>query len=256
MATAKRPALILGQACFTREDTPALLTVIQKIMSANPAFIQDDWKGYNVLHTAGGRVGAMDVGFTPDASGFGTKGILGGCTSGAIKAVYLHGVDEIDAAAFGKAFIIYQGHHGDQGAHRADVILPGAAYTEKDALYVNTEGRVQRSYAAISPPGQAKVDWTIIRALSEVLGHTLPFNTHDALRAHLEAAYPFITNIDTIMNAPWSPLPTSDGTLNELAFALPITNTYMTCPITRHSKTMAACVHEILNKGKPHDAAA
>ena len=256
LATAKRPALILGQACFTREDTPALLTVIQKIMSANPAFIQDDWKGYNVLHTAGGRVGAMDVGFTPDASGFGTKGILGGCTSGAIKAVYLHGVDEIDAAAFGKAFIIYQGHHGDQGAHRADVILPGAAYTEKDALYVNTEGRVQRSYAAISPPGQAKVDWTIIRALSEVLGHTLPFNTHDALRAHLEAAYPFITNIDTIMNAPWSPLPTSDGTLNELAFALPITNTYMTCPITRHSKTMAACVHEILNKGKPHDAAA
>lgn len=256
LAAAKRPALILGQACFTRTDAPALLTVIQKILSATPAFFQDDWNGYNVLHTAGGRVGALDTGFTPGASGFATTEILKGCQSGAIKAIYLHGVDEIEASAFGKAFVIYQGHHGDQGAHRADVILPGAAYTEKNALYINTEGRVQRSYAAISPPGQAKVDWIIIRALSEVLGHTLPFNTHDELRAHLEVAYPFMANIDMVSDAPWSPLPTADDELSNLAFALPIANTYMTCPITRHSKTMAACVHEILNKGAPHDAAA
>lgn len=256
LAAAKRPALILGQACFTRADTPALLSIIQKILSATPAFIQDDWNGYNVLHTSGGRVGALDVGFTPGTSGFATAEILNACQSGAIKAVYLHGADEIEADAFGKAFVIYEGHHGDQGAHRADVILPGAAYTEKNALYVNTEGRVQRSHAAISPPGQAKVDWTIIRALSEVLGHTLPFNTHEALLAHLEIAYPFMVSIDEIADAPWSPLPMIDGELSDLAFALPITNTYMTCPITRHSKTMAACVHEILNKGAPHDAAA
>ncbi len=256
LAEAKRPALILGQACFTRDDTPALLSVIQKILSAIPAFLQDDWNGYNVLHTSGGRVGAMDVGFTPDAAGFSTTEILKGCQSGEIKAIFLHGVDEIEANAFDKAFVIYQGHHGDQGAHRADVILPGAAYTEKNALYINTEGRIQRSYAAISPPGQAKVDWTIIRALSETLEHTLPFNTHEALLAHLEAAYPFVTSIDTVADAPWSPLPCTDGTLSDLAFALPITSTYMTCPITRHSKTMAACVHEISNKGAPHDAAA
>ncbi|MDP5012107.1 MAG: NADH-quinone oxidoreductase subunit NuoG [Alphaproteobacteria bacterium] len=256
LASAKRPALILGQSCFTRADTPALLSAIQKILSATPAFLKDDWNGYNVLHTAGGRIGAMDVGFTPSASGFATAEILKGCQSGAIKAVYVHGADEIEADAFGKAFVIYQGHHGDQGAHSADVILPGAAYTEKDALYVNTEGRVQRSYAAISPPGQAKIDWTIIRALSEVLGHTLPFNTHEELRAHLEAAHPFMANIDAVADVPWSPLPTADGELSDMAFALPISNTYMTCPITRHSKTMAACVHEILNKGAPHDAAA
>jgi len=256
LAAAKYPVIILGKACFTRTDTPALLSIIQKIITDNPAFLQADWNGYNVLHNAGGRVGALDVGFTPGTSGFKTAEILKACQSGEIKAVFLHGADEIETNALGKAFIIYQGHHGDQGAHRADVILPGAAYTEKDALYVNTEGRVQQSFAAISPPGEAKVDWTIIRALSEVLGHTLPFNTHPALRVHLENAYPLMAMIDTIAETKWSPLPIADGQLSNLAFALPITNTYMTCPITRHSKTMAACVHEIVNKGAPHDTVA
>lgn len=253
---AKRPALILGQACFTRDDTTALLSTIQKILDSTPAFFQNDWNGYNVLHTAGGRVGALDVGFVPSTFGFTTNQILAACQTGNIKAVYLHGADEIDASAFGKAFVIYQGHHGDQGAHRADVILPGAAYTEKDATYVNTEGRVQRTYAAINPPGQAKVDWKIIRALSEVLGHTLPFNTLETLRAHLHESYPFIANTDVVAHTAWSPFSTNEETLSDLAFALPILNTYMTCPVTRHSKTMAACVHEILNKGEPHDTAA
>lgn len=250
LAQAKRPVIILGQACFTRSDSHSLLQVVQSILTEVPAFIQDGWNGYNLLHTRAGRVGALTVGFTPNESGFDTAEILKGCQSGDIKFVYLHGVDEIEATAFGDAFVVYQGHHGDQGAHRADVILPGAAYTEKDGLYMNTEGRVQRSYAAISPPGKAKVDWTIIRALSEVLNHTLPFDTHAGLINHLEIAYPFMANIDSIPDATWSQLPGSNKPLVNKNFALSVANNYMTCSISRHSKTMAACVDEILNKGK------
>ncbi len=260
LKTASRPVVILGQSCFTRTDTLAFMTLVQKLLHTYPAFIQENsdayWNGYNVLHNAAGRVGAMDVGFLPKNDGFSTNKILKSCQDGTIKAVYVYGADEIDAQAFGDAFVIYQGHHGDQGAHRADVILPGAAYTEKDALYVNTEGRVQRSYAAISPPGQARADWSIIRALSEVLGCTLPFNTYSDLVMHLESAYPFMVDTDCIAPALWTDLPIYHGILDKMALAYPIDNFYMTCPITRHSKTMAACVHEILNKGRSHDAVA
>lgn len=255
LKVAKRPVVLLGQSCFIRDDTLAFLTAVQKMLTVYPAFIQEDgdgkWNGYNVLHTTAGRVGAMDVGFVPAINGFSTHKILKECQEGNIKAIYLLGVDEIEADAFGNAFVIYQGHHGDKGAHRADVILPGAAYTEKDALYVNTEGRVQRSYAAISPPGQAKVDWTIIRALSEVLGYTLPFNTHAALITHLEDEYPFMAAVGHIVMEPWSEIPMSNGMFRKTAFAYPIGNFYMTCPITRHSKTMAACIREISNQEPP-----
>ena len=136
-----------------------------------------------MLHTAAARVGGLDLGFVPGQGGRDVAGILAGADAGEIEVVYLLGADEIDTAKLGKAFVVYQGHHGDAGAQRADVILPGAAYTEKNATYVNTEGRVQRGALAVFPPGEAREDWKILRALSEALGRTLPFDTLGQLRA-------------------------------------------------------------------------
>ena len=138
--------------------------------------VRDGWNGFNVLHTAAARVGGLDLGFLPGEGGKSTVGILAGAGRGEIEVVYLLGADEIDMAGLGKAFVIYQGHHGDAGAHRADVILPGAAYTEKNGTYVNTEGRVQLGRLAAFPPGDAREDWTIIRALSGLIGEALPYD--------------------------------------------------------------------------------
>ena len=148
------------------------------------------WNGFNVLHLAAGRVGGMELGFVPGAGGRDVAGILDGAATGVIDIVFNLGADEIPGARFGQAFVIYLGHHGDAGADRADVILPGAAYTEKDAIWVNTEGRAQHAYQAHFPPGEAREDWTIVRALSEHLGHPLPFDTLIALRDAMAAASP------------------------------------------------------------------
>jgi NADH dehydrogenase/NADH:ubiquinone oxidoreductase subunit G len=135
-----------------------------------------------MLHLGAARVGALDLGFVPASGGKDVAGILGGCRSGAIELLYLLGADELDLANTGSAFVIYQGHHGDRGAARADIVLPGCAYTEKDATYVNTEGRVQLGRRAVFPPGEAREDWAIIRALSGALGRKLPFDSLRVLR--------------------------------------------------------------------------
>ena len=132
--------------------------------------VRRDWNGFNVLHRAAARVGGLDLGFLPGPGGRDVAGILAGVPSGEIEVLYLLGADELDLADTGSAFVIYQGHHGDRGAARADVVLPGAAYTEKDATYVNTEGRVQLGRRAVFPPGEAREDWAILRALSGALG--------------------------------------------------------------------------------------
>ena len=154
--------------------------------------------------------------------------------------VYLLGADEIAPERLGDAFVIYQGHHGDRGAARADVILPGAAYTEKDGTYVNTEGRPQRAGRAIFPPGEAKDDWRILRALSEVLGHTVPLNTLGQVRARLAALAPQIAVPGHIEPAPWSSFG-REGKLGTAAFASPIEDFYRTDPISRASGVMAEC---------------
>ena len=128
------------------------------------------WNGFSVLHTAAARVAGLDLGLVPGKEGRDVEAILDGAEKDEIDVVYLLGADEIDTERLGNAFVIYQGSHGDRGAHRADVILPGAAYTEKDAIYVNTEGRPQMTARAVFPPGDAREDWKIIRALSGVLG--------------------------------------------------------------------------------------
>ena len=169
-----------------------------------------------------------------------------------IEAVYLLGADEIDMAQLKGAFVIYQGHHGDRGAAAADVILPGAAYTEKSGTYVNVEGRVQRSLKAVSPPGDAKEDWKIIRALSEKLGLPLPYNTREEVRDHLVAINPLFDELDVVQRAPWVEF-SYEGTISPDPFEPVIQNFYMTDPISRHSITMAKCTREILQKQVLHN---
>ncbi|HVP84174.1 MAG TPA: NADH-quinone oxidoreductase subunit NuoG, partial [Rhizomicrobium sp.] len=181
---AKRPMIIVGPGALARTDGAAILNLAAKLAgdigAIGPAgtAAEGGWNGFNVLHTAASRVAALDLGF---ASGD-MAAILDGASKGDIGFVYLLGADEFDTSKLGNAFVVYQGTHGDAGAHRADVVLPGAAYTEKEGLYANFEGRVQRAKRATFPPGEAKEDWTILRALSEVLGKKLPYDNLEALR--------------------------------------------------------------------------
>ena len=184
----------------------------------------------------------------PGDGGRDVAGILDGASAGDIDAVYLLGADEIDMARLGKAFVVYQGHHGDAGAARADVILPGAAYTEKNATYVNTEGRVQRARLAAFPPGDAREDWTILRALSDRLGCTLPYDDVGAVRRRMVDANPVFVEIDNVAPAGWSEFGTA-GAMDPAPFASPVTNFYMTDPISRASVTMAECTRTLLGAG-------
>ncbi|TAL04851.1 MAG: NADH-quinone oxidoreductase subunit G [Rhodospirillaceae bacterium] len=239
LKAAKAPMLILGMAALTRAESAAILGAARRVADTC-GLVKDGWNGFNVLHTAAARVGGLDVGFVPGPGGKDTRGILDGAAGGEIDVVFLLGADEIDTARLGKAFVVYQGHHGDRGAHRADVILPGAAYTEKDGTYVNTEGRVQRANRAVFPPGEAREDWTIIRALSEVLGKTLPFDNLAQLRKRLAAANPVFATTDAITPAAWGAFG-GNGAIATTGFDYPVVNYYMTDAISRASRTMAQC---------------
>jgi NADH-quinone oxidoreductase subunit G len=201
---------------------------------------RDDWRGFNVLHTAAARVGALELGLTPAAGGHDVAGMLERVGTGELEVVFLLGADEIDVDALDDAFVIYQGHHGDRAAARADVILPGAAYTEKDAVYVNTEGRPQRAKLAVFPPGEAKEDWKILRALSEVLGRKVPLDTLGQVRARMAEIAPALATPDLIEPAAWEPFG-EPGKLDGAAFCYPITDFYRTDPISRSSAVMAEC---------------
>ncbi len=246
---AARPMLILGQGALARPDGPAVLAAARAI-AGNLGLVKkkDGWNGFNVLHTAAARVGGMELGFLPGKDGRDVEAILQGASKGEIEAVYLLGADEIDMARLGDAFVVYQGHHGDAGAMRADVILPGAAYTEKNATWVNTEGRVQLGRLAVHPPGEAREDWKIVRALSEALGRKLPYDTLDEVRDRLGK-----TNLvfagDVLEAAEWGGFG-KKGKLNPTPFASPIANFYMTDPISRSSPTMAECTDILIGPRK------
>src|SRR6185437_16116872 len=154
---------------------------------------KDGWNGFAVLQDTASRVGALDIGFAPSAGGLSAAQMT---TFGTLDVLFLLGADEIKVPD--GTFVVYIGTHGDKGAHRADVILPGAAYTEKSAIYVNTEGRVQMTGRASFPPGEAREDWAIIRALSEVLGKKLPYDSLAALRQGIFKATPHLMRIDHI----------------------------------------------------------
>jgi NADH-quinone oxidoreductase subunit G len=239
LKAAKRPMLILGQGALARSDGEVLLGLARKI-AESCGMIAEDWNGFNVLHTAAARVGALDVGFLPQSGGRDVDGILSGASTGDIELVFLLGADEIDMSRLGNAFVVYQGHHGDAGAHRADVILPGVAFTEKNATYVNTEGRTQRTRLAVFPPGEAREDWKIVRALSEALGKTLPYDTLSQVRERLAAVNPVFSRIGVRQAAAWEAFGAEGAVLSE-PLECPIDNFYMTDPISRASKTMALC---------------
>ena len=239
LKNAKRPMLILGAGALRRADGPAIHALARQLAESFN-LIQDDWNGFNVLHTAAARVGGLEMGFLPGQGGKGTADILTAASAGQIDVVYLLGADEIDTAKLGKAFVIYQGHHGDRGAHRADVILPGAAYTEKNGLYVNTEGRVQMARMAAFPLGEAREDWKIIRALGEQLGVKLPYDSLSQVRKRLAETSPVFRSIEALVAAEWGPFGRT-GTIENAPFEPVIENYYMTDPISRASATMAKC---------------
>lgn len=242
LKAAERPMLVLGMGALVRADGPAILAAARQLCEAFGMVDEDaGWNGFNVLHTAAARVGGMDLGFLPGAGGRDVRGILDGAASGDIDVVYLLGADEIETSRLDKAFVIYQGHIGDAGAHCADVILPGAAYTEKSATYVNAEGRVQVARRAVQPPGQAREDWAIVRALAEVLGKHLPYDTLDQVRERLARAGEWFGSVDEVVAAEWGEFG-APGELRDAPFAPVIKNFYLTNPICRASVTMAECV--------------
>jgi NADH-quinone oxidoreductase subunit G len=237
---AKNPVIILGASAVARRDGAEILATAKAIATACNV-VRDDWNGFNMLHHAAARVGALDVGFVPQAVGHDMAGIVAAVGKKEIGLVYLLGVDEIDMGYFDGAFVVYQGHHGDIGAHRADVVFPAAAYTEKTALYVNTEGRVQETRRAVFPVGQAREDWQIIAQLAQVVGKPLAYDSHTALRARIAAQFPAFAQLDARSTATWKPQTAPSGTITAEAFDYPIQNFYMSDPISRTSKTMAQC---------------
>ena len=250
LKAASHPMIIIGQGALTRDDGAVVLGLARKVAEAAGA-IKDGWNGFNVLHTAASRVGGMDLGFLPGSGGKDVSGILDGASSGAIDVVFLLGADEIDTSRLGSAFVVYVGSHGDKGASRADVILPGAAYTEKNATFVNTEGRVQRTRLAVFPPGDAREDWKAVAAIAEALGNALPYATLSQVRARMTAINPVFNSIDTVMAAPWG----SFGAEGSVA-AQPLTSSmnrfYAVDPISRASKTMAECGSAFEGNGEGH----
>lgn len=245
LKAAQKPMIILGMGALTRKDSAAILALASQVVDSC-GLVKDGWNGFNVLHTAAARVGGLELGFVPGANGRDLEGILSGAEKGELDFVYLLGADEIDTKRLGKAFVVYQGSHGDAGAMRADVILPGAAYTEKSGTYLNTEGRMQRTARAVFPVGEAKEDWTIIRALSEVLGHTLPQNTLAQVRDRLAAVSPVFDEDTAVPAGKWGAFGVA-GATDAAAFESPVKNYYMTDPISRASRTMAECTEVYVN---------
>jgi len=246
---AKKPMLIVGAGALMRADGAAILAAA-KAIADKTGMVVEGWNGFNVLQTAASRVGGLDIGFSPKDGGLDTAGILDACGDGKVEVLYLLAADGMEAAKLSDTFIIYQGHHGDSGAHLADVILPGAAYTEKNATYVNTEGRVQRGQLAVFPRGEAKEDWAIIRALSAVLGKTLKYDTLSQVRARMAEINPVFASVDEVQSAEWTEFGIK-GDIQSKPLSSHIRNYYMTDPISRASETMAACTAEIL--GVPGD---
>ncbi|MFN4355595.1 NADH-quinone oxidoreductase subunit NuoG [Parvibaculum sp.] len=239
LKNAERPLIVAGQGALARADGAAVLAEAIALAKSTGA-VSGEWNGFSVLHTAASRVGGLDLGLVPGAGGRDVAGILDGASKGDISFVYLLGADEIDMGKLGSAFVVYQGTHGDAGAHRADVILPGAAYTEKPATWVNTEGRVQLGRRAVFPPGQAREDWTILRALSGVIGKVLPYDNLDALRAAMAADAPHFADVD--MAVPAGALPDlARGELDAAPFECPVRDFYMSNPVARASAVMAEC---------------
>ena len=229
LKNAKNPIILVGAGAFSRADGAAVLAQAAKLASEIGA-IKDGWNGFAVLHSAASTVGALDIGFA------------GGKIAAGADVVFSLGADDVEIAA--GAFVVYIGTHGERGAHRADVILPGSAYTEKSGIFVNTEGRVQMAERAGFPPGDAREDWAIIRALSDVLGHRLPFDSLAQLRQAIFKQAPHLMRLDQIEAGDVAGIKTlagKGGTVDKAPFKSPVEDFYLTNPIARASAVMAEC---------------
>jgi NADH-quinone oxidoreductase subunit G len=236
-ARLSRQIWLVGHGALARPDGAAVLSAVARAAVSTGA-LTDGWNGFSVLHTAAARVGGLDIGFVPGGSGLAAAAMA----SGGVDVLFLLGADEIEVES--RAFVIYIGTHGDRGAQRADVILPGAAYTEKSGIYVNTEGRVQMGDRAAFPPGDAREDWAILRALSEAVGLKLPYDSLGQLRRALFKAFPHLARIGEIV--PGNPddvrqLATRGGPMEKAPFRSPVEDFYLTNPIARASAVMAEC---------------
>ncbi|MDB5420288.1 MAG: NADH-quinone oxidoreductase subunit, partial [Brevundimonas sp.] len=236
LTKAERPAIIVGGGALAGEGGAAVLNALGTL-AKKVGVITEGWNGFNVLHHAASRVGGLDMGFVPAEGGLTVAEML---KPDALDVLFLLGADEVNSTA-SNAFRVYLGSHGDNGAHGADVILPGAAYTEKSGLYVNTEGRVQMAERVVFPKGDAKEDWAILRALSERVGHKLPFDTLDQLRTKLMGDHPTFGRIDYLPSpAAFDPAKLgAKGDLGDAVFVSAVADPYLNNPIARASATMA-----------------
>ncbi|MEM8876949.1 MAG: NADH-quinone oxidoreductase subunit NuoG [Pseudomonadota bacterium] len=237
---AERPLIIIGPGAYARKDGMAILSLAAQLANSVDV-IGTDWNGFAVLHTAASRVGALDLGFVPGQGGRNLPEIQLAVQSGALGVLFLHGADELTGVDLSGTFVVYVGTHGDRGAHAADVILPSAAYTEKSGIYVNLEGRVQFANRAIFPPGDAREDWSIYRALSDALGVKLPYDSLAQLRTAMFAAHPHLEDVGEAQPADPSAidkLAKLGGRTDSGGFASTITDYFLTNPICRASKVM------------------
>jgi NADH-quinone oxidoreductase subunit G len=239
-ANAQRPAVIVGAGALAANALGAALGLVNSLN-----LVRDGWNGFNVLHTSASRMAGLILGYAQ-------AGGLADLEAAKPQVVLLLGADEMDPARFAGSFKIYIGHHGDNGARQADLVLPGAAYAEKHGIYVNTEGRVQRSERAAFAPGEAREDWTIFRAVSDLIGSPLPFDRFDQLRAKMIEEYPQF-GVDGLIPLQWSPpkLPTKA----EGAVVYPVRDFYLTNAITRASPTMHQCSAELIHGRAVQEAA-
>ena len=230
-AAAERPAVIVGPGALAAGGLGAALALVQPL-----GLIEGDWNGFNVLHISASRMASLILGYAQ-------PGGIADLEAANPEVVLMLGADEMAADRFKGAYKIYIGHHGDAGAKQADLVLPGAAYAEKHGTYVNTEGRVQWSERAVFPPGEAREDWSILRAVSGISGKKLPFDSYDQLRKAMIAEYPALGR-SGLIDLPWAP-PKLD-TKAEGPIRYPIADFYRTNAITRASPTMERCSEELV----------
>ena len=234
LKVAERPAIIIGGGALRYEGVHGAALAFAKKYK----LVRDGWNGFNILHFAAARMGGLMLGYAHEG------GIKKLATAKPGLAFFL-GADEVDYGLFADSFKVYVGHHGDNGAHHADVILPGAAYSEKSGTYVNLEGRVQRGERAVFPPGDAREDWAIFRALSDVLGQRLPFDSLDALRAEMAKAVPAL-GVEGLADYGWSEPSLSADVSGKIA-DYPIKDFYLSNAICRASETMQKCSAELVH---------
>jgi NADH dehydrogenase (ubiquinone) Fe-S protein 1 len=240
LANAKNPAIIVGAGLFERKDKDAIFSAVETI-SKHAKVIRPDWNGFNVLLLNAAQAAALDLGLVPES----------GKSIESAKFVYLMGADDVNMEKVpADAFVVYQGHHGDRGVYRANVILPAAAFSEKEGTYENTEGCIQQTLPAVPTVGDARDDWKIIRALSEVAGVRLPYDSLGAIRSRIKTVAPNLVHMDEREPATFSASlkPDFSHKMSLTAFGSTIENFYMTDSITRASKIMAQCSALLLKK--------